>query len=47
MPQDRRPLFNINLRLEKDQGENLKKIVDATKAVLDAIGSSAAASSIK
>lgn len=39
------PLESINLKLEKDQGENLKRVVDATKAVLDSIGSSASASS--
>lgn len=38
-------LESINIRLEKDQGENLKRVVDATKSVLDSIGSSASASS--
>jgi hypothetical protein len=38
------PLESLNIHLEKDQGENLKKVVSATKAIFDAIGSSAAAS---
>lgn len=37
------PLESINIKLEKDQGENLKKLVDATKAVLDSIGTGASA----
>ena len=45
MPPTRKgPLESINVKLEKDQGENLKKVVGATKAIFDAIGSSAAAS---
>lgn len=32
------PLESINLRLEKNDGESFKKTVDATKAILDAIG---------
>lgn len=34
------PLDGINLRLDKNQGENLKKMVDAAKAILDSIGTS-------
>lgn len=33
-------LESINVRLEKDQGDNLKKVIDATKAILAAVGSS-------
>lgn len=33
-------LEGINLRLEKDQGEKLKRMVDSAKAILDSIGSS-------
>jgi hypothetical protein len=32
----------INVRLEKNDGEGLKKTVDAAKAVLDSIGTSSA-----
>lgn len=39
------PLESINIKLEKDQGENLKRVVDTTKAILDSIGSAASASS--
>lgn len=37
-------LESIDVRLDKDQGENLKKTVDAAKAVLDALGTSSSAS---
>jgi hypothetical protein len=34
------PLESINIKLEKSDGENLKKIADAAKSILDSISSS-------
>lgn len=33
------PLENINLKLEKSQGDDLKRVIASTKTILDAIGS--------
>jgi hypothetical protein len=45
MAQQRKGLLEgINVKLEKSDGENLKKIADAAKSILDSIGSSASAS---
>jgi hypothetical protein len=40
MAQERKgPLEALNIRLEKEQLEGLKKTMDQTKTILDAIGS--------
>lgn len=39
------PLESIDIRLEKDKGEEFKKMVDAAKSILDSIGTSSAVAS--
>lgn len=45
--QHKGPLESIDIRLEKDKGEEFKKMVYAAKTILDSIGTSAAVAGSK